>query len=145
MKLYRGLKSEEFREFSNELAAESDALWTAIISRRARGQLSFPVELSSAIRRLERVNRLRKQHFTDHRAIALKYAKLNGGALVEIDVPVSQIVRCFFLEFQNFAKRKKSFEVVYLVDAKVLLQNAAKWRMKVTRPSRPTRLPRPGK
>lgn len=130
MKLYRGLKTSEFRHYSDDISAEVRRTWASILKRRSQEDWSFPHELSTEISRLEKLLRLQRQHFTDRRDIALAYAKSNGGTLLEIEVTEKDLLNHFRIEFQNFGKRKKDFEVVYVVDASLLFQNQRRWKMK---------------
>lgn len=134
MKLYRGLKSSEFKIFDASLASHSASVWEKILKMRAKGNFKFPEDLSKDIVELEKTNRLRRQYFTDNKSIALAYAKENHGLLLEIDPGIGDILKNFHLEFQNFGKRKKSFELVYAIDAATLLLNSKKWKLKEIRP-----------
>ena len=131
MKLYRGLKSSEFKHFSEDIASDLRKTWDAILIRRSKGDLSFPKFLNEEISRAEKLLRLQRQHFTDRREVALGYAKANKGALISIDVSQKEILDYFRLEFQNFSKRKTSFEIVYVVDSILLYKNRRKWKLKV--------------
>ncbi len=130
MKLYRGLKSSEFKVFDTKLASHSVSIWEKILKERIKGNFHFPEALSKDIVELEKINRLRRQNFTDNKSIALAYAKENRGLLLEIDVNIGDVLKYFHLEFQNFGKRKKNFELVYVVDAASLFRNAKKWKLK---------------
>lgn len=131
MKLYRGLKSSEFKDFSDDIQSSLKKTWTAILKQRSQSDWSFPANLNNEIVRAEKLLRLQRQHFTDRRDIALNYATTNKGSLVEIDIPQSHILKHFRLEFQNFAKRKSNFEVVYVVESSLLQKNRKKWKMKI--------------
>lgn len=131
MKLYRGLKSSEFKPYSSEIDNDLKGVWRAILSRRSKGNWSFPEHLAEDVLRAEKLLRLQRQHFTDRKDIALSYAKANKGALVEIEVSQEDILSKFRIEFQNFGRRKKSFEIVYVVDAGILHKQRKKWKLKV--------------
>lgn len=130
MKLYRGLKSSEFKMFSEDAALELRNLWSAVLNKRSKGDWTFPNELNEDILLGEKLLRLQRQHFTDRRDIALGYATENNGALIEIDVSKKDILDHFRIEFQNFGKRKKSFEIVYVIDSSILFRNRRKWKLK---------------
>lgn len=130
MKLYRGIKNSEFKHFTDDTAAELERNWSSILKLRSQGNFHFPKHLDSEISRSEKLVRLQRQNFTDRKTVALAYAKSNGGALIEIDVPVSDILKYFRLEFQNFGKRKTCFEVVYVVDSKPLNKFRRKWKLR---------------
>lgn len=63
--------------------------------------------------------------------IAEGYAKKVGGLLIELNIPIKDILNYFDLEFQNFSRRKKKFELVYRVKGSLLLKNSKKWGLKV--------------
>lgn len=130
MKLYRGIKASEFSLFTPEAARELKSTWKEILNDRARGNFRYPARSNEKILQAARLVRLQRQHFTDNKAIALAYAKANGGMLVEIDVPVAQILEKFTIEFQNFSQRKKKFEVVYVVDSSSLAKHSRRWKLK---------------
>lgn len=130
MKLYRGLKSTEFKIFSDDMAFELRKIWNTVLSRRNKGDWSFPFKLDQEILRGEKLLRLQRQHFTDRRDIALAYAKANNGSLIEIDVPKTDILDHFRIEFQSFGKRKENFEIVYVIEADLLNRNRKKWKLR---------------
>lgn len=131
VKLYRGLKSSEFKPYSSDIESDLKNIWGAILIRRSKGDWTFPKDLASGVLRAEKNLRLQRQHFTDRQEIALNYAKANKGVLVEIDVPQKEILSFFRIEFQNFGQRKKKFEIVYVIDAALLHRNRKKWKLKV--------------
>jgi len=131
LKLYRGLKAREFSAFTPQIAKELSVTWKNILEIRAKGEFAYPTAINEKILKASRLLRLQRQHFTDQKKIALAYAKANGGTLVEIDVPVAQLLRNFTIEFQNFSQRKKAFEIIYVVDAAKLVKNAKRWKLKV--------------
>ena len=51
--------------------------------------------------------------------------------LVELSVPVKDVLQHFDVEFQNFGQRKKRFEIVYAVRGGALARFSAKWKLKV--------------
>jgi hypothetical protein len=130
MKLYRGLKTADFQLLDEATSKSVRDIWKKVLLRRSKGDFSFPEKLSAEIQEQERQIRLRRQHFTDNKEIAARYAKASGGSLVEIDVSVEEISRVFDIEFQNFGKRRKKFELVYVIDAEVLRRRAKKWKLK---------------
>lgn len=131
MKLYRGIKAQEFSLFTPAVAAELRSTWKEVLADRARGKFDYPHHKNDRILTASRLVRLQRQHFTDRKEIALAYAKANGGLLIEIDLPIDQILEHFTIEFQNFTQRKKKFEVVYVVDASKLSVQSKKWKLKV--------------
>ena len=130
MKLYRGIRAQEFSLFTPAVAAELRSTWKAILAVRANGKFDYPHDKNDRILAASRLVRLQRQHFTDRKAIAVAYAKANGGLLIEIDLPVDQILEHFTIEFQNFTQRKKKFEVVYVVDSGKLSKHSKKWKLK---------------
>ena len=131
MKLYRGIRSEEFELLSAKSWQESRKVWLELIRSREHGNFRYPADLEDKIRDIARIAHLERQHFTDDRKIAERYAKAHKGILVELDVPVLDVVKHFRLEFQNFASRRKKFEIVYVVEAKVITRRARAWKLKV--------------
>ena len=130
MKLYRGTK-EKYKPFSKEIEKEINSGWKKILEKREVGDLKFPEELNTTITSLSRLQKLHRQYFTDNKKIAESYAKENNGSLVEIELPKEEIVKNFIIEFQNYSKRKESFEIVYLIESKNILKNKEKWNLKV--------------
>lgn len=131
MKLYRGIKNERFEQLSPQLKADVDLMWKKVIAHRAALDFSYPSDLNTEILSLSKLARLSQQHFTDRKDIAASYAKMEGGVVVEIDVPEDEIVKYFRIEFQNFAKRKENFELVYVVQGELLAERSASWKLKV--------------
>lgn len=129
MKLYRGLKTKEFRFFTKQQEKEAQKKWSQVVALRARGSFDYPHDLEDDIRELKRAERVAVQHFTDKKEIAARYAKDNNGALVTIDVSPEDIIKHFTVEFQNFAKRKKHFELVYSVPGSILHKKAKEWNL----------------
>ena len=134
MKLFRGINADEFSHFSPEVADGLLSTWAKILKRRDRGDFKYPAAINSEILEASKVIRLQRQHFTDNEIIAREYARKNSGLLVELDVPVNDVLKHFTLEFQNFGHRKKNFEVVYVVEASNLFAHAKKWKMKTRKP-----------
>lgn len=130
MKLYRGIKSQDFSMFTPEDSKRLKSTWKAILQSREAGDFSYPEDLNLEILDAADLVRLQRQHFSDNREIARTYAKENGGMLIEIDVPLSEILKNFTIEFQKFAQRKKNFEIVYVIDAEKLFPMAKKWKLK---------------
>lgn len=131
LKLYRGLSAEDFSLISEEVLKENKAVWKSLLENRLLGIFDYPLELDKPIRNLQKNLRLERQYFTDSREIAEGYAKKVGGILVEISVPLKDVLRHFELEFQNFAQRKTKLEVVYCIRGKVLAESKEKWKLKV--------------
>lgn len=133
IKLYRGLKSNEFSYFTPEVSDKLRQTWARILKSRSKGNFTYPQELNSEILNASKLVRLQRQHFTDNKKIAYNYARQNGGLLVEVEVPISDLLNKFTVEFQNFSNRKKQFEIVYVVDSSVLFKSAIKWKLKSKR------------
>ncbi len=131
LKLYRGLSSDEFHLASDDVFKANRAAWAAILEKRVKGDRRYPSDLDRAITTLHRNIRLEHQYFTDDREIAEGYARKVGGLLVELEVPVKDVLEIFDIEFQNFGRRKKKFEVVYCVRGSELVRNAKRWKLKV--------------
>ncbi len=138
MKLYRGIKSREFSHFSTEVASNLQSTWSEILKKRSRGDFSYPNDFNKKILAAAKLVRLQRQHFTDNKDIAARYAKTNNGVLVEVDVPTKEIIDHFTIEFQNFNQRKRAFEIVYVVDSSKLLANSRKWKLKTRNMSNTT-------
>ena len=131
LKLYRGLSAEDFSLISEEVLKENKAVWKSLLENRLLGIFDYPLDLDKPIRNLQKNLRLERQYFTDSREIAEGYAKKVGGILVEISVPLKDVLKHFELEFQNFTQRKTNFEVVYCIRGKVLAEHNEKWKLKV--------------
>jgi len=129
LKLYRGLVSTDFELLSEKKFQESRVVWRRILAKRAAGDFGYPQDMEAEIKKLAHIGRLEKQFFTDNKKIARAYAKAAKGQLVEISVSLTDLVKYFRLEFQNFGTRKKNFEIVYVVDAARLAKNRKKWRL----------------
>jgi hypothetical protein len=134
MKLFRGINADEFSHFTPEVAGRLLSTWEKILNRRDRGDFKYPAAINSEILEASKVIRLQRQHFTDNEIVAREYARKNSGLLVELDVPVSDVLKHFEIEFQNFSQRKKNFEIVYVVNATELFTHAKKWKMKTRKP-----------
>jgi hypothetical protein len=130
MKLYRGLKEKEFKGLTKQLQLQLKSNWKHILTRRSGGDFSFPKNLSKAVNEISMLTRLHDQHFTDRKDVALQYAKSNRGLLLEINPSVEDVLSHFKLEFQNFSKRHKKFEVVYRVDGSRLLKMSRRWKLR---------------
>jgi len=128
MKLYRGIKTREYRE---KISRQYENNWRKILKERAKGNFRYPLELDNTIKDLFKFQPLERQNFTDNKEIAEKYAKEEKGLLIEISVPIKEITKHFTLEFQNYAKRRKVFEIVYVVNGSDLAKNRKKWNLKV--------------
>ncbi len=130
IKLYRGLKAEAFQPFTQAEAAQQRKTWAKLLEARAQGDFAHPVAFDAEIRKLESGLRLRRQYFTDRREVAAAYARSEGGSLLSIELPLDQVLSHFSLEFQNFSKRRSSFEIVYLVSGELLAKHAKAWKLK---------------
>ena len=133
MKLYRGLKSEEYREFTDSLIAKFNEGWKKILEIREKGNLKYPGHLNPVIVGLFKHQYLVRQYFTDDKKIADTYAQKEGGLILEIDVPIKDLLVYFILEFQNYPKRKTSFELTYIVKGVELFSHQEKWRLKISK------------
>lgn len=131
MKLYRGIRSDEFEILSSKAWKDSRKIWSEILRLRERGNFRYPKDKEEKIRELARIARLERQHFTDDRKIAERYAKAHEGIVVQLDVPVEDLVKYFRLEFQNFSSRRKKFEIVFVVEATVIARRAKAWKLRV--------------
>lgn len=133
MKLYRGLKSLDYREFDSDLEKELRDGWREVLSLRESGDFIYPENLNKRILKLESISNLTHQNFTDNREIAYSYARNGGGLFLEVEVSMEDLLRYFKMEFQNFSKRRKKFELVYVVSAADLSSNRSKWNLKITK------------
>jgi hypothetical protein len=134
MKLYRGLKGRDVQLYSPAVQRNVWDSWSKLLQKRTRGDFSYPSELDVEVLSLEKLGRLSYQHFSDDERTAHAYAKQENGVVIEIDVPLSDIKKYFTLEFQNFSKRKKSFEIVYIVRGADLHRSSKKWKIKIKKP-----------
>lgn len=130
LKLYRGLSSEEFILATEDVIQQNKKVWAQILDRRIRDTVSYPKELDRSIANLHKNVRLEYQYFTDARAIAEGYARKVGGLLVELSVPLPDVLKHFDIEFQNFGRRKKRFELVYRIKGSVLAAHRKRWKLK---------------
>lgn len=131
MKLYRGISSKEFIEHAGELDQRMHDGWRKILTMRESGIFSYPEELNDTIIELSKLQVYARQYFTDMKDIAERYAQSEGGSVIEIDVPLDDIEKYFLLEFQNYAKRREQFEIVYQVRGDVLFEYKDEWKLKV--------------
>lgn len=131
LKLYRGLSADEFKLAGNQVFIENKKVWSSILEYRAKGDLKYPNHLEAPIKTLHKNLRLERQYFTDSKAIAEGYARKVEGLLVELSVPLKDVIQYFDIEFQNFARRKKQFEIVYCIKGSSLLKFKSKWGLKV--------------
>ncbi|MGZ3721818.1 MAG: hypothetical protein ACXVA9_02730 [Bdellovibrionales bacterium] len=132
MKLYRGIKADEYAPFSPELSKQLRATWKPILESREDGDFSYPDEINGEILEAAKLTRLQRQHFTDNQAIAESYARENDGLLIELEIPIADVLQYFTIEFQKFAQRKKNFEIVYAIDAENLFSMSKKWKLKAS-------------
>ncbi len=133
MKLYRGLKAVEYKEYSSEVLKKYRSNWQKILRLREKGDLDYPHDLNKDIGTLKKHEHLVRQYFTDDKKTAERYAKEQKGVLVEIDVPIGDILEHFILEFQNYTKRKERFEITYIVRGKDLVKYAESWKLRVSK------------
>ena len=132
LRLYRGIKADDFVFDGPAAAKRHDSLWREILEHRQESG-RYPSHLNAEIIRLHGETRLRHQAFSDQRETAERYLSRQGGLLVELEVPLDDILRYFELEIQNYAKRKRSFEIVYTVRSSVLARHAETWRCRIIR------------
>ena len=132
MKLYRGITSKEYLEHTEEIENRFKDGWRQILEYRNRGNLSYPEELNDVVIELYKTQSLTRQYFTDNKAITEQYIKTEGGLVIEIDVPINEILNHFVIEFQNYSKRRDRFEVTYLVHGKTLFENKDSWKMQIS-------------
>lgn len=133
LKLYRGISAVEFNFASDEAFKKNKKVWASILEHRVKGDFNYPHELDKDINTLHKSLRLEYQYFTDNKTIAEGYAKKVGGLLVELSVPLKDVVELFDIEFQNFGRRKKQFEIVYCIKGSILAKYGKRWRLKTTR------------
>ncbi len=131
MKLYRGLKGEVFKEFTDDVSKQHRDSLYKILMIRERGEWDYPSELSKDISWLKKHESLQRLYLTDCRDIAYEYAKSNQGLVIEVDVPIDDILKYFIIEFQNYSKRHTSFELVYFIDSKAFDTHKEDWDIKV--------------
>lgn len=133
LKLYRGLSSDEFNLATDEVFEKNKKAWALILDRRVMKDFKYPQELDRSITSLHKNLRLEYQYFTDAKPIAEGYARKVGGLLVEVSVPLKDVLEYFDIEFQNFGRRKKQFEIVYCVKGSTLAKHGKRWKLKTTR------------
>lgn len=133
LKLYRGLSSDEFNLATDEVFRQNRDTWASILAHRVKGNFNYPPQLDRSISALHKNLRLEYQYFTDSKVIAEGYARKVGGLLVELSVPLNEVLKHFDIEFQNFGRRKKQFEIVYCVNGSTLAKYGKRWRLKTAR------------
>ena len=132
MKLYRGIKSNTFSLRTQKEEHSFKSRWRHILEERERGNFAYLEHLDVAITELHKGNRFSHQNFTDRREIAERYAKNEQGILIEIDVPMADILEYFDLEFQNYPKRRECFEIVYSISGNTLTDKQYDWKLNLT-------------
>ncbi len=133
LKLYRGISAVDFNLATDDVFKENKKVWSSILEHRLNGDFDYPHELDRPITTLHKKLRLEFQYFTDSKAIAEGYAKKVGGLLVELAVPIQDVIKHFDIEFQNFGRRKKQFEIVYCIKGSTLAKYGKRWRLKLQR------------
>lgn len=133
LKLYRGISADEFNLATDDVFKENKKVWSSVLEHRLNGDFDYPHELDRPITRLHKNLRLEYQYFTDSKVIAEGYARKVGGLLVELSVPFNDVLKHFDIEFQNFGRRKKQFEIVYCVKGSTLAKYGKRWRLKTAR------------
>lgn len=133
LKLYRGISADGFNLASDDVFKKNKKVWASILEHRVKGDFNYPHELDKDINALHKSLRLEYQYFTDNKTIAEGYAKKVGGLIVELSVPLKDVFELFDIEFQNFGRRKKQFEVVYCVKGSALVKHGRRWRLTVGR------------
>lgn len=131
IKLYRGMVSDVFTLHSRSYFNEQKKFLHWILALRSSGKMQYPDFLDEQVQAFEKLLRTERQYFTDDREIARSYAKKNKGVLIELVVPIHEVVKHFRIEFQNYGKRKKKFELVYVVDGALLKTKSSQWKLKV--------------
>jgi len=134
MKLYRGLKEAEIKFFELENKESTIQTMKALLEMRHQGDFKYPEDMNKEVIRAHKNLRLKDQYFTDQKDIAEKYSKEVKGSLLEIDVPVEEILENFKVEFQDFGKRKFDFRLVYRVDGELLCKKRQDWGLKHHKP-----------
>lgn len=130
MKLYRGIVNKEFEYVTPATKKRVAELWKQILKTRSCGNTTYPEQLNKEIIELHYLsNRLLIQNFTDNIAVAKKYARDNSGIVVKLDVSQKDILKYFTIEFQNFAKRREKFDLVYTVHGSDVYRFAKKWKL----------------
>lgn len=132
IKLYRGLKSKDFVDFSENDITEYYKDFDEILQRRAEQDFSYPKHLDSTIRSLKKREKFLFQQFSDNGEIATTYES-GDGCLVTLRVPLADIEKYFIVNFQNFPRRREKFELVYLVKMADLVEHQKEWGLKVIR------------
>lgn len=133
MKLYRGITSKEYLEHTEEIENRFKDGWRKILEYRNNGDLSYLEQLNDVIIELYKTQSLTRQYFTDNKNITEQYIRSEGGLIIEIDVPIEDILNNFVIEFQNYSKRRDRFEVTYLVHGKTLSENRDSWKMQISK------------
>lgn len=133
LKLYRGLSSDEFNLATDDVFKENKKVWSSVLENRLNGDFDYPHALDRPITTLHKNLRLEYQYFTDSKVIAEGYARKVSGLLVELSVPLNEVLKHFDIEFQNFGRRKKQFEIVYCVKGSTLAKYGKRWRLKTAR------------
>jgi len=131
IKLYRGMASDVLNLHDRSHFNKQKKFLHWILALRSSGKMQYPDFLDEQVQAFEKLLRTERQHFTDDREIARSYAKKNKGILIEVVVPIHEVVKHFRIEFQNYGKRKKKFELVYVVDGSLLKKNSSRWKLKV--------------
>lgn len=129
LKLYRGVIAEDFFMLTPKQKAFHNKIWKEILINRIGNKHQYPNDIDREIQTLQEISRLERQHFTDKKDIATSYAKKSKGILIEISVPLSDQLKKFRLEFQNFGKRKIQFDIVYVINSDELSKNLKKWKL----------------
>lgn len=130
IKLYRGLKNGDLKFINQETVAQHAEIWRQILVHRQKST-RYPEHLNEAIIRLHKETRLYRQAFSDYKETAERYAT-GGGILVELKVPINDILRCFELEIQNYDKRRQCFEIVYTIAFSQLVSHMESWHYQIT-------------
>ncbi len=130
LKLYRGISADEFNLATDDVFKENKKVWSSILEHRLNGDFDYPNHLDRSITTLHKNLRLEYQYFTDSKVIAEGYARKVGGLLVELSVPLNDVLKHFDIEFQNYGRRKRQFEIVYCVKGSTLAKFGKRWRLK---------------
>lgn len=132
IKLYRGLQANDFTLVDQEMIAWQNEAWRKILAHRDKTS-EYPEHLNNLIIQLHKETRLNRQVFTESRSTAKRYiAGKDGGILIELSVPINDILQYFELEIQNYSKRRQCFEVVYTIRSSVLAEFMQAWHCRIT-------------
>lgn len=131
IKLYRGLKTDNFIHRGEQIEESFNNGWRKLLEYRSQGDLSYPEELNDLVIEMNKLQQYTRQYFTDRLELAENYAKTEKGILISITVPIEDILNLFIIEFQNYSKRKDQFDVVYIAKGSDLFKKQKEWDLKI--------------